>query len=250
MRLVGKTALITGAASGLGAACARRFHAEGAQVVLTDRNGPGVQSVANALDGAAWIVHDVASEEDWDAAVALAASRFGRLDILVNNAGVGLFKSVETTTLDEWRQVMAVNSDGPFLGCRAGVLAMKAAGGSIVNVSSAAGLVGDGNLAAYCASKGAVRMLTKSVALHCARRGYGIRCNSVHPSFADTPMVQEMVDAARSPERMRAGLAQASPLGRLARPEEVVAAMLFLASDEASYVTGAELVIDGGLTAA
>ena len=250
MRLAGKTALITGAASGLGAACARRFHAEGAQVVLTDRNGPGVQSVANALDGAAWIVHDVASEEDWDAAVALAASRFGRLDILVNNAGVGLFKSVETTTLDEWRQVMAVNSDGPFLGCRAGVLAMKAAGGSIVNVSSAAGLVGDGNLAAYCASKGAVRMLTKSVALHCARRGYGIRCNSVHPSFADTPMVQEMVDAARSPERMRAGLAQASPLGRLARPEEVVAAMLFLASDEASYVTGAELVIDGGLTAA
>jgi 3(or 17)beta-hydroxysteroid dehydrogenase len=250
MRLAGKTALITGAASGLGAACARRFHAEGARVVLTDMNGPGVQTVANALDGAVWIVHDVTSEDDWNAAVNLAAERFGGLHILVNNAGIGLFKSVEITTLDEWRHVQAVNSDGVFLGCRAGVLAMKATGGSIVNVSSAAGLIGDGNLAAYCASKGAVRLLTKSVALHCARHGYGIRCNSIHPSFADTPMVQEMVDTARSPERMRAGLNQASPLGRLARPEEVVAAMLFLASDESSYVNGAELAVDGGLTAA
>ena len=250
MRLAGKTALITGAASGLGAACARRFHAEGARVLLTDRNGPGVQAVAHALQGATWIVHDVASEEDWDGAMALAAERFGRLDILVNNAGVGLFKSVETTTLAEWRHVHAVNSDGVFLGCRAAVLAMKATGGSIVNVSSAAGLVGDGNLAAYCSSKGAVRMLTKSVALHCARRGYGIRCNSIHPSFAETPMVQEMVDGARSPDRMRAGLVASSPMGRLARPEEVVAAMLFLASDESSYVNGAELPVDGGLTAA
>lgn len=250
MRLAGKTALITGAASGLGAACARRFHAEGARVMLTDQNGPGVQSVANSLEGAAWMVHDVTSEEDWDAAMAEAARCFGPVGVVVNNAGVGLFKNVETTTLEEWRSVMAVNADGPFLGCRAAVLAMKATGGSIINVSSAAGLVGDGNLAAYCASKGAVRLLTKSVALHCARRGYGVRCNSVHPSFTDTPMVQEMVESARSPDRMRAGLAQSSPLGRLARPEEVVAAILFLASDESSFVTGAEIVVDGGLTAA
>jgi NAD(P)-dependent dehydrogenase (short-subunit alcohol dehydrogenase family) len=250
VRLAGKTALITGAASGLGAACARRFHAEGARLVLSDIDGPRVQQVANALDGAIWIVHDVASEDDWAAAVNLATERFGRLDILINNAGIALMKSVETTTLDEWRQIQSVNSDGVFLGCRAAVIAMQGAGGSIVNVSSVAGLIGDGNLAAYCASKGAVRLLTKSVALHCARRGYGIRCNSIHPSFTDTPMVQAMVDAARSPERMRAGLAQISPLGRLARPDEVVAGMLFLASDEASYVNGAELVIDGGMTAA
>lgn len=250
MRLAGKTALITGAASGLGAACARRFHAEGAQLVLSDIDGPGVQTVANALGGTVWIVHDVASEDDWSGAINLAAERFGRLDILVNNAGIGLFKNVETTTLDEWRHVQSINSDGVFLGCRAGVLAMKAAGGSIVNVSSVAGLIGDANLAAYCASKGAVRLLTKSVALHCARRGYGIRCNSVHPSFADTPMVQSMISQARSPERMRAGLDQIAPLGRLATPDEVVAAMLFLASDESSYVNGAEMVVDGGMTAA
>jgi 3(or 17)beta-hydroxysteroid dehydrogenase len=250
MRLAGKTALITGAASGLGAECARRFHAEGAHLVLSDQNGPGVQMVANALEGAVWIVHDVTSEEDWAAAIDLASDRFGRLDILINNAGIGLSKSVETTTLAEWRHVQAVNSDGVFLGCRAAVLAMKAAGGSIVNVSSAAGLIGDGNLAAYCASKGAVRLLTKSVALHCARHGYGIRCNSLHPSFTETPMVQEMIDRAKSPEKMRAGLAHISPLGRLAQPEEVVAAMLFLASDESSYVNGSELVVDGGLTAA
>ena len=250
MRLAGKTALVTGAASGLGAACARRFHAEGARLVLTDIDGPALQTVANALDGTLWIVHDVTNEDDWAAAVNLATERLGGLDILVNNAGIAIAKSVETTTLDEWRQVQAVNSDGVFLGCRAGVLAMQGRGGSIVNVSSVAGLIGDANLAAYCASKGAARMLTKSVALHCARRGYGIRCNSVHPSFADTPMVQAMVDGARSPDRMRAALNQASPLGRLATPDEVVAAILFLASDESSYVTGSELVVDGGLTAA
>lgn len=250
MRLNGKIAIITGAASGLGAACARRFHAEGARLVLTDINGPALQAIADDIDGAAWIMHDVASEEDWNAAIALVTERFGGLDILVNNAGIGFFKSVETTTLAEWRHVQAVNSDGTFLGCRAGVLAMKDRGGSIVNVSSVAGLIGDGNLAAYCASKGAVRLLTKSVALHCARRRYGIRCNSVHPSFADTPMVQEMIDTARSPDKMRAGLNQASPLGRLATPDEVVAAMLFLASDESSYVNGTELVVDGGMTAA
>ena len=250
MRLRGKTALITGAASGLGAACARRFHTEGARLVLTDINGPALQGVSNALGGSVWIIHDVSSEDDWDAAIDLATDRFGGLDILVNNAGVGLFKSVENTTLEEWHQVQAVNSDGVFLGCRAGVLAMKEGGGSIVNISSAAGLVGDANLAAYCASKGAVRMLTKSVALHCARNHYGVRCNSVHPSFADTPMLEEMIETSPAPDRMRAGLVRASPMGRVAAPEEVVAAILFLASDESSYVNGAELAVDGGLTAA
>ncbi len=248
-RLHGKTALITGAASGLGAAAARMFHAEGARLLLTDRNAAGVQGVAESLPGAEWLAHDVTSEADWDAAIARVQDRFGRLDVLVNNAGIGLFKSVEDTTLAEWQQVLRVNGDGVFLGCRAGVRAMKGVGGSIINISSIAGIVGDGNLAAYCASKGAVRMLTKSVALHCARRGTGIRCNSVHPSFADTPMVEDMIQGAPSPERMRAGLAKVSPMGRLGTPQEVAAVMLFLASNESSYVNGAEMVVDGGMTA-
>ncbi len=248
-RLGGKTALITGAASGLGAAAARMFHAEGAQLLLTDRNAVGVQAVADSLPGADWLAHDVISEADWEAAVARVQERFGHLDVLVNNAGIGLFKSVEDTTLAEWQLVQRVNSDGVFLGCRAGVRAMKGGGGSIINVSSIAGIVGDGNLAAYCASKGAVRLLTKSVALHCARRGTGIRCNSVHPSFTDTPMVESMIHAAASPERMRAGLAKISPMGRLGTPQEVAAVMLFLASDESSYVNGAEMVVDGGMSA-
>ena len=248
-RLHGKTALITGAASGLGAAAARLFHAEGAQLLLTDRNAPGVQAVAESLPGAEWLAHDVASEADWDAAIVRVQDRFGSLNVLVNNAGIGLFKSVEDTSLREWQLVQRVNGDGVFLGCRAGVRAMKG-GGSIINISSIAGIVGDGNLAAYCASKGAVRMLTKSVALHCARRGTGIRCNSVHPSFADTPMVEEMIQGAPSPERMRAALAKVSPMGRLGTAQEVAAVMLFLASDESSYVNGAEMVVDGGMTAA
>ncbi len=248
-RLHAKTALITGAASGLGAAAARMFHAEGARLLLTDQNAPGVQAVADSLPGAAWLAHDVASEADWDAAIARVQERFGHLHVLVNNAGIGLFRSVEDTTLAEWQLVQRVNSDGVFLGCRAGVRAMKGAGGSIINISSIAGLVGDGNLAAYCASKGAVRLLTKSVALHCARGGTGIRCNSVHPSFAETPMVEDMIRGAPSPERMRVGLARISPMGRLGSPQEVAAVMLFLASDESSYVNGAELVVDGGMTA-
>src|ERR1051326_7803421 len=146
---------------------------------------------------------------------------------------------------------MAVNLDGTFLGCKHAVRVMKGrGGGSIVNMSSVAGLIGSGNLAAYSASKGGVRLLTKSVALHCARKGYNIRCNSVHPSFVETPMLRAMIAAGRDPPRVAANYTSAAPLGRLAQPIEVARAILFLASDESAFTTGAELVVDGGLTAA
>jgi 3(or 17)beta-hydroxysteroid dehydrogenase len=158
--------------------------------------------------------------------------------------------NIETTTLADWRKVNAVNAEGVFLGCREAVRAMKATGGgSIVNLSSVAGIIGDASSLAYCASKGAVRLLTKSAALHCARAGYKIRVNSVHPSFAETPMVLEGIARARDPDRIRAGLERAAPMGRMGKAEEVANTILFLASDESSFTTGAEFMVDGGLTA-
>ncbi len=193
---------------------------------------------------------DVTDEDDWIAGLDGVIERHGRLDILVNNAGtLAGDGTIEDLTVDAWRRIHGVNAEGTMLGCKHGVRVMKAGGGSIVNISSIAGIVGAPQLAAYCASKGAVRMLTKSVALHCARKGYGIRCNSVHPSYTDTPMVDRMVAAHRDPDRLRAGLEGASPLGRLGAPADVAAAVLYLASDDAAFVTGAELVVDGGVTA-
>jgi 3(or 17)beta-hydroxysteroid dehydrogenase len=163
---------------------------------------------------------------------------------------VSLLKDIEATKLDEWRTLMAVNLDGTFLGCKHAVRVMKdRGGGAIVNMSSVAGIIGTSHLAAYGASKGGVRLLTKSVALHCARKAYNIRSNSVHPSFADTPMLEAMVDSARNPEKLSSSFAAAAPLGRIAQPIEVARTILFLASDEASFTTGAEFVVDGGLTA-
>ncbi len=160
-------------------------------------------------------------EDDWIAVTDAVAAEFGHVDIVVNCAGVVLLKDVETTTLEEWRALIAVNLDGTFLGCKHAVRVMKdRGGGSIVNMSSVAGIIGSGNLAAYSASKGGVRLLTKSVALHCARRGYNIRCNSVHPSFVETPMLRSMIASARDPNKVESSFTQAAPLGRLARPDE------------------------------
>jgi 3(or 17)beta-hydroxysteroid dehydrogenase len=247
-RLAGKTALITGAASGIGRATAALFHAEGAKVAATDRNEAGLEGAKPFADIV--LPQDVTDEARWRQVVDSAVAAFGRLDILVNSAGIGTKGNVETETLADWRRTQAVNVEGTFLGCREAVRVMKeTGGGSIVNLSSVAGLIGDAQTIAYCASKGAVRLLTKSAALHCGRSGYKIRVNSVHPSFADTPMVQELIASSKNPERTREGLARAAPLGRLGRAEEVAAAILYLASDESAFTTGAEIVVDGGLTA-
>jgi 3(or 17)beta-hydroxysteroid dehydrogenase len=249
LRLAKKVALITGGASGIGLAAARRFVALGASVVIGDVD---VEAAARACDGNEALSYarlDVADDASWSTVMDEILRRFGRLDALVNGAGIAVLKDVEATTDDEWRRVQAVNVDGAFFGCRHGVRAMKAHGGSILNLSSVAGIVGDRNLFAYNASKGAVRLLTKSVALHCARKRYGIRCNSVHPGYIATPMVEGLIARAPDPEAARAATLAQVPLGRFGQPQEVADLLVYLASDESAFVTGAEFVIDGGLTA-
>lgn len=250
-RVDGKVALITGGASGIGFATAQLLLDEGAVVILTDLDASrGDAAVAALTRRSQFQLLDVTREDQWVAVTDAAVREFGRIDILVNCAGVPLLADIEATTIEQWRELMAVNLDGTFLGCKHAVRVMKERGGSIINMSSVAGLVGVGNLAAYGASKGGVRLLTKSVALHCARKGYNIRCNSVHPSFVDTPMLRAIIAAGRDPAEMEANCVSAAPLGRLGQPIEVARTILFLASDESAFTTGAELVVDGGLTSA
>ena len=254
-RVAGKIALVTGAASGIGRAIAQALAEQGATVLVADIDENTalavVAEITEAGGSAEAVALDVTDEDQWVAAIDGLLERHHRLDILVNNAGIGGGDgSIEDLTVESWRRIQGVNAEGVMLGCKHGVWAMKqTGGGSIINMSSIAGIVGAPQLAAYCASKGAVRMLTKSVALHCARKGYGIRCNSVHPSYTDTPMVDRMVAAHRDPERMRAALQSASPLGRMGAPADVAGAVLYLASDDSTFVTGIELVVDGGVTA-
>lgn len=250
-RLQGKAAFITGGASGLGRAMAIAFAAEGARVAIADIDAARGREVARGIgDKAIFLAHDVTSEEQWIANLAEASRVFGHVDTLVNNAGIGTRGNVENTTLEEWRRINAVNLDGPFLGCKHAIpLIAKAGGGAIVNISSVAGLIGARDSAAYCASKGGVRLLTKSVALHCAHRKNGVRCNSIHPVYTDTPMVGQMLAETRSPEKMLEALKAMIPVGRLGTPEELAAMAVYLVSDEARFVTGAEFVFDGGYTA-
>lgn len=250
MRCAGKVAIVTGAASGIGAGCAKRLATEGARVALVDRDERGADVAAALGEPHAFLVLDVTDEDGWRRVVDDVVARFGRLDILVNAAGIATWNDIERATLAEWRQVNAVNAEGTFLGCKAAIGAMKATGGgSIINLSSVAGLVGDANAPAYCASKGAVRLLTKSVALHAARKGYGIRCNSVHPSFIATPMVEAVIAGSRDAAKMREIVERAAPLGHMGEVDDVANAVVYLASDESKFVTGTELVVDGGLTA-
>jgi 3(or 17)beta-hydroxysteroid dehydrogenase len=250
-RVAGKVALITGAASGLGRASALLLAREGAQVAVTDRNAEGAEQVAREIGAAATAIPlDVTDERQWIAAIERTVAHFGRFNVLVHSAGVGVLKDVERTSLEEWRFVHAVNLDGVFLGCKHALPAMRPhAPGSIVIISSVSGLVAGHNMAAYNSSKAAARMLAKSVALHCARQGYEIRCNSVHPTFIDTPMVQAMLMAGGDPAKVRDKLVAQIPLRRIGEPDDVANGILYLASDESKFMTGAELVLDGGLTA-
>lgn len=250
-RLQGKTALITGAGSGLGLATARYFAREGARVVLTDIDAPSVEAEAARLSAAGHLVtalaHDVTQEADWDRVIVAA----GALDVLVNNAGVGRLGSIEQASLADWRAVLEINLDGVFLGTQKAIAAMKERGGSIINVSSIEGIIGEPNLVAYNASKGGVRLLTKSAALHCAAHGYNIRVNSLHPGYIATPMVSGALASmpADMAQALQADIVNRIPLGRLALAEEIAPALVFMASDESCYMTGSELVIDGGYTA-
>lgn len=251
-RLDGKIALITGGASGFGAATGRIFTREGAKVVLTDKNEEGVQNVARQIGNAATAMrHDVTSEDDWRRVVDETFAMHGRLDILMNNAGVmgtGAVQDIEHMSLDEWKFVNAVNSDGVFLGCRSVIQAMKeTGGGSIINISSTAGFRASPGIAAYGASKGAVRQLTKSVAAYCGREGYNIRCNSIHPGMVRTPLGEAVLKYYGELEEAAQKRTEAVPLGRLGEVEDVANAALFLASDESRYINSTELVIDGGM---
>ena len=244
-RLEGKVAIVTGAAQGMGEAHARAFIREGARVVLTDINAPRGEEIAQELgDAAAFVRHDVANEADWKQVIALAEERFGKVTVLVNNAGViGPVKGLLDLTQEEFLQVCAVNQLGVFLGMQAVVPSMMAAGGgSIVNISSIAGMLGTAasSNAAYCASKFAVRGMSKLIAVWHGKDG--IRVNSVHPGYILTPMMIAATDA------QGGGATGAIPLGRMAQPEEVSSVVLFLASDESSFVSGAEYVVDGAMT--
>jgi 3alpha(or 20beta)-hydroxysteroid dehydrogenase len=236
-RLAGKVALITGAARGMGAAHARRFVAEGARVVLGDiLDAEGTALAAELGPNARYIRLDVTKPDDWAVAVALAVSDFGGLNILVNNAGIFGGAAIVEHPLDLWHRMIEINLTGVFLGIRAATTALVASGsGSIINISSVAGLRGAPGGSAYVASKFGVRGLTKAVAAELAP--FGVRCNSVHPGIIDTPMAEGLNTQGYD-----------YPLGRMARSEEVTNLVLYLASDEASYSTGSEFVVDGGLT--
>jgi len=250
-RLEGKVVLISGGASGIGAATARLVVRAGGKAVLADRDETRGRALAAELGGSAHFVPlDVADEGIWNQAVTSTVETFGGLHGLLNAAGVGVPNSIEDCSLDEFRRVNDINGLGTFLGCKAAIPAMKrAGGGSIVNVSSVLGLRGASYAMAYCASKGAVRLLTKHVALHCAQMKYGIRCNSVHPGYIDTPMIAPRLDQPIGNMSGRQWLEDLHPLGRLGRAEEVANMILFLLSDESAFSTGSEFVCDGGLTA-
>jgi NAD(P)-dependent dehydrogenase (short-subunit alcohol dehydrogenase family) len=257
-RVAGKVALVTGGASGIGRGCAERLAAEGATVAVTDvQDAAGAETVAavTAAGGKAWYLHhDVTDEAAWERVIAEVKAREGRLDILVNNAGIAISASVVEMSLSDWRRQTAVNLDGVFLGVKHAIPLMRASGdgGSIINMSSVAGLKGSANLAGYCATKGGVRLLTKAVAMECANAKDGVRVNSVHPGIIETPIWMSIVSSAapgaNAPPDLDALSSMAVPLGVKGYPQDIANGVLWLASDESRYVTGAELVIDGGLT--
>lgn len=252
MRVEGKVALVTGGGSGLGAASCARLAEEGAVVVVSDINAASAEAVAAGIGGGAWSAQqDVTDEGRWQELLDEIVERNGGLNILVNNAGIALVGNVEESSLEDWRKTQNVNLDAVFLGTREAIRVMKKGSGSIINISSIEGIIGEPVVPAYNASKGGVRTFTKSAALHCAAEGYDIRVNSVHPGFIGTAMVSGAMesmseaDALAFQERIVGNI----PVGRMGEPLDIANGVLYLASDESSYVTGSELVIDGGYIA-
>lgn len=257
-RVKDKVAFITGAASGIGAACARLLAQEGAKIVLADVQDDMAREVLAEIEdagGEGHVIHlDVTSEENWLQAMAGVLERFGALNILINCAGTTHAKSSfpSDAPLDEWRNIMSVNLDGTFLATKHGLGAMKKStpmNGSIINISSVYGMVGLAGIGAYNASKGGVRIYSKSVALSCAQEGVNVRVNTIHPGIIDTPLLQRALSRNDDPVAARKAYDALQPVGHLGAPEDIAFGALYLASDEAKFVTGAELVIDGGYTA-
>lgn len=249
-RLLEKVVLITGGASGLGRGIAQRCSEEGAFTVISDVNEVAVAQTAAALD-VDHLAQDVAEEEQWLRVIETVQERYGRLDVLVNNAGIFSSCPIDETPLDQWHAVLDVNLTGVFLGCKHGVRAMKhnpgGAAGSIINLSSVVGLRGQLGGASYSASKGGVRLLTKTVALECAP--LGIRCNSIHPGVIDTPIMDPIFAAVDDPDALRTGIESTLPIGYMGDPAHDIGNMaVYLGSDESRYITGAEMVVDGGMT--
>ncbi|MBS0472861.1 MAG: glucose 1-dehydrogenase [Proteobacteria bacterium] len=254
-RVKGKVALVTGGASGIGRASALLLAQEGAAVVVTDIQDDAGKDVVHAIKSAGgaalYIHHDVADEAAWESVVAQTKDRFGRLDVLVNNAGIAIAGSVLTMTLADWRRQQAINLDGVFLGVKHSLPLMRASGGgSIINISSLAGLKGSPTLAGYCATKGGVRLFTKAVAMECAGARDNVRVNSVHPGIIETPIWNAIIPGASGANtpNLDAMSETVVPTGVKGVPEDIAQGVLYLASDESRYVTGSELVIDGGMS--
>jgi NAD(P)-dependent dehydrogenase (short-subunit alcohol dehydrogenase family) len=249
-----KIALVTGAGSGLGRAISILLAAEGAKIAVTDINQETAAATAAEInaatpDAARAFQHDVTDEAAWQGVLKQAVSQFGGLHVLVNNAGIGDAGTIEETDFASWKRVHSVDLDSVFLGCKYAIpLIAAAGGGSIVNISSVAGIIAGHNMAAYNSAKAGVRLLSKSVALHCARKGYNIRSNSVHPTFINTPILKPIIDRFGEEEAL-AKLRRQIPIGRVGVPNDVAYGVLYLASDESSFVTGSELIIDGGISA-
>lgn len=239
--LAGKVAFVTGGASGLGEAIARAYVAEGASVVIADIDTAGGEALAAKL-GTRFVHLDVTQEASWANAVA----PFERIDVLVNNAGITTLGSIEEITLDQFRHELDIDVLGVFMGTQAVLPKMKANGGSIINMSSLSGVKASSNLVAYNAAKAAVTLMTKSCALHFAEKGYGIRCNSIHPGAIHTPIIDKVLAQSDNPDALYQSFVEVHPVGRLGKPEEIAAMAVFLASDASAFATGAEFRVDGG----
>ena len=239
--LVGKIAFVTGGASGLGEAIARAYASEGASVIIADIDTANGEVLATAL-GARFVHLDVTQEASW----AKALAPFERIDVLVNNAGITTLGSIEEITLDQFRHELDIDVLGVFMGTQAVLPKMKAHGGSIINMSSLSGVKASANLVAYNAAKAAVTLMTKSCALHFAEKGYGIRCNSIHPGAIHTPIIDKVLAQSDDPDALYQSFVDVHPVKRLGKPEEIAAMAVFLASDASAFATGAEFRVDGG----